>query len=205
MSKIKHKIAIISGKGGVGKSLVASLVAVTLRRSGYEIGILDADITALKIWGENEKALVNFWANEPNLLTHVQELLTISRDSSQPETRLLSSRPLAELQKELAAVAVDKDYQGFAVIDRSGLILASNKENPYVGKHIAPAFMSLLARVFQDVTLIEKPTLKNRLDTYEKNAKPIIKYYKKRGKLKKVDAIDTLSYTKDDIKKIVGI
>ncbi|MFX1281369.1 MAG: adenylate kinase [Promethearchaeota archaeon] len=48
-------------------------------------------------------------------------------------------------------------------------------------------------------------TLKNRLDTYEKNAKPIIKYYKKMGKLKKVDATDTLSYTEDDIKKIIRI
>ena len=48
-------------------------------------------------------------------------------------------------------------------------------------------------------------TLKNRLDTYEKNAKPIIKYYKKRGKLKKVDTTDTLKYTNDDIKNIVEI
>jgi adenylate kinase len=48
-------------------------------------------------------------------------------------------------------------------------------------------------------------TLKSRLDAYEKNAKPLIKYYKKRGKLKKVDATDTLSFTKDDIKKIIGI
>ncbi|MFX1346287.1 MAG: adenylate kinase [Promethearchaeota archaeon] len=50
-----------------------------------------------------------------------------------------------------------------------------------------------------------KETLKNRLDTYEKNAKPLIKYYKKRGKLKKVDATDTLKYSKDDIKKIIGM
>lgn len=48
-------------------------------------------------------------------------------------------------------------------------------------------------------------TLKNRLDTYEKNAKPIIKYYKKKGKLKKVDATDTLKYTDEDIKNIVEI
>ncbi|MBY8990486.1 MAG: adenylate kinase [Candidatus Lokiarchaeota archaeon] len=46
-------------------------------------------------------------------------------------------------------------------------------------------------------------TLKNRLDTYEKNAKPVIKYYKKKGKLKKVDATATLKYTEDDIKKII--
>ncbi|MFX0039800.1 MAG: adenylate kinase [Promethearchaeota archaeon] len=48
-------------------------------------------------------------------------------------------------------------------------------------------------------------TLKSRLDAYEKNAKPLIKYYKKRGKLKIVDATDTLSFTKDDIKKIIEI
>ncbi|MHA2391319.1 MAG: adenylate kinase family protein [Promethearchaeota archaeon] len=48
-------------------------------------------------------------------------------------------------------------------------------------------------------------TLKNRLDAYEKNAKPLIKYYKKKGKLKKVDATDTLKYTKDEIKDIIEI
>lgn len=48
-------------------------------------------------------------------------------------------------------------------------------------------------------------TLKSRLDAYEKNAKPLIKYYKKRGKLRKVDATDTLSFSEDDIKKIIGI
>jgi adenylate kinase len=48
-------------------------------------------------------------------------------------------------------------------------------------------------------------TLKNRLDAYEKNAKPVIKYYKKRGKLKKVDGTNTLKFTEHDIKKIIEI
>ena len=48
-------------------------------------------------------------------------------------------------------------------------------------------------------------TLKNRLDAYEKNAKPIIKYYKKQKVLKKVDAENTLDLTEDDIKKIIGL
>jgi hydrogenase maturation protease len=39
----------MSGKGGVGKSLVASLTAVALKRQGYEVGILDADITGPSI------------------------------------------------------------------------------------------------------------------------------------------------------------
>jgi hybrid cluster-associated redox disulfide protein len=43
--KIKHVIAVMSGKGGVGKSLVTGLLAVSLRRQGYRVGVLDADIT----------------------------------------------------------------------------------------------------------------------------------------------------------------
>ena len=49
LNRISHVIAVMSGKGGVGKSLVSSLLAVSLRRSGYEVGILDADITGPSI------------------------------------------------------------------------------------------------------------------------------------------------------------
>jgi Mrp family chromosome partitioning ATPase len=49
LNKIKHIFAVMSGKGGVGKSLVSSLVAIALKRKGYEVGILDADITGPSI------------------------------------------------------------------------------------------------------------------------------------------------------------
>jgi hydrogenase maturation protease len=49
LNEIGHVFAIMSGKGGVGKSLVASLTAVALKRQGYEVGILDADITGPSI------------------------------------------------------------------------------------------------------------------------------------------------------------
>ena len=49
LNQIDHIIAVMSGKGGVGKSLVASLTAVALKRQGYEVGILDADITGSSI------------------------------------------------------------------------------------------------------------------------------------------------------------
>ena len=49
LNQISHIIAVMSGKGGVGKSLVASLVAIALKRQGYEVGILDADITGASI------------------------------------------------------------------------------------------------------------------------------------------------------------
>src|SRR4030042_1928406 len=49
LNKIDHILAIMSGKGGVGKSLVSGLVAIALKRKGYEVGILDADITGPSI------------------------------------------------------------------------------------------------------------------------------------------------------------
>jgi len=49
VNEIEHIIAVMSGKGGVGKSLVASLTAIALKRQGFEVGILDADITGPSI------------------------------------------------------------------------------------------------------------------------------------------------------------
>ena len=48
-SKIARVIAVMSGKGGVGKSSVTALMAVNLQRMGYRVGILDADITGPSI------------------------------------------------------------------------------------------------------------------------------------------------------------
>ena len=49
LSSIKHIIGVVSGKGGVGKSLVTSMLAVTMQRLGYKCAILDADITGPSI------------------------------------------------------------------------------------------------------------------------------------------------------------
>jgi hybrid cluster-associated redox disulfide protein len=47
--KIRHIVAVMSGKGGVGKSLVTGLLAVALQRQGLKVGILDGDITGPSI------------------------------------------------------------------------------------------------------------------------------------------------------------
>jgi Mrp family chromosome partitioning ATPase len=49
VNDIHNVIAIMSGKGGVGKSLLTSLAALSLARHGYDVGILDADITGPSI------------------------------------------------------------------------------------------------------------------------------------------------------------
>lgn len=60
-SQVKKVIAVVSGKGGVGKSMVTSLMAVLMQRKGYKSAILDADITGPSIpqaFGINQKAKV---------------------------------------------------------------------------------------------------------------------------------------------------
>ena len=60
LSNIKKVIGIVSGKGGVGKSLVTSLLAVTMQRRGFKSAVLDADITGPSIpksFGIKEKAM----------------------------------------------------------------------------------------------------------------------------------------------------
>ena len=49
LSSVKHIIAVVSGKGGVGKSLVTSMLAVNMQRLGYKCAILDADVTGPSI------------------------------------------------------------------------------------------------------------------------------------------------------------
>ncbi len=61
-SKIKKVIGVVSGKGGVGKSAVTDLLALSFTRKGYHCGILDADITGPSVpraFGITEKATGN--------------------------------------------------------------------------------------------------------------------------------------------------
>lgn len=58
MARVKHKIMIMSGKGGVGKSTITANLAAALAKRGYRVGILDSDIhgpSIPKILGIQEK------------------------------------------------------------------------------------------------------------------------------------------------------
>ncbi len=61
-NSIKKVIAVVSGKGGVGKSLITSLMAVNMQRRGHEAAVLDADVTGPsvpKAFGIEAKAEAN--------------------------------------------------------------------------------------------------------------------------------------------------
>ena len=62
LSSIKKVIGVVSGKGGVGKSLVSSLLASGLQKRGLHAAVLDADITGPSIpkaFGLRERATAN--------------------------------------------------------------------------------------------------------------------------------------------------
>lgn len=65
MSKIKHKILVMSGKGGVGKTTVASNIAYALASFGHKVGILDADIT-----GPNVPKLFGVEKKQPEIVAN---------------------------------------------------------------------------------------------------------------------------------------
>ncbi len=72
-SNIRHVIAVMSGKGGVGKSSLSALAAVALVREGYRVGLLDADITGPSI---------------PKLFGMQQQPESINGKIAPPETEL---------------------------------------------------------------------------------------------------------------------
>ena len=68
MSHVKRVVGVVSGKGGVGKSLITSLSAVMMNRKGYKTGILDADMTGPSIplgFGIHSRAQANSYGILP--------------------------------------------------------------------------------------------------------------------------------------------
>lgn len=89
-SSVKKVIGIVSGKGGVGKSLVTSLMAVMAQRKGLNAAILDADITGPSIpksFGINERARVSPQGMMPSVSkkgTQIMSLNLIAENETDP-------------------------------------------------------------------------------------------------------------------------
>lgn len=90
LSSIKKVIAVVSGKGGVGKSLITSLSAVEMQRRGYRTAVLDADITGPSIpqyFGVKGKATGNSFGVVPlksDAGTDVMSINLLLDDITQP-------------------------------------------------------------------------------------------------------------------------
>ncbi len=80
-NNIKHVIGVVSGKGGVGKSMVTSMLAVLMSRKGYKVGILDADITGPSIpktFGINSRAMQNEIGILPAVTKNGIEIMSVN-------------------------------------------------------------------------------------------------------------------------------
>ena len=96
-SHVKHVIGVVSGKGGVGKSLVTSELAVLLNKKGYKVGILDADITGPsipKMFGIHEQALGNDNGIIPAQTVNGIKLISINMMLDDEETPVIWRGPV---------------------------------------------------------------------------------------------------------------
>lgn len=81
LSHVKNVIAIMSGKGGVGKSSVTGMLAVSLMRQGYKVGVLDADVTGPsipKMFGARDKADANEFGIVPFTTVNGIKLISLN-------------------------------------------------------------------------------------------------------------------------------
>lgn len=80
-NNIKKVIGVVSGKGGVGKSMVSSMLSILMRRKGYNVGLLDADITGPSIpktFGINSRAMQNEIGILPAVTKSGIELMSVN-------------------------------------------------------------------------------------------------------------------------------
>lgn len=96
-SSIKKVIGIVSGKGGVGKSLVTAMTAIAMQREGYQSAILDADITGPsipKMFGLSRKAI----GSEEGILPAVSktglEIMSVNLLLDNPEDPVIWRGPV---------------------------------------------------------------------------------------------------------------
>lgn len=104
LSTVDKVIGIVSGKGGVGKSLVTSLLASTLQRKGNQCAILDADITGPsipKMFGMTERASANGEGILPVVSQSGVQLMSINLVMEDPEAPVVWRGPaIAEVVKQ---------------------------------------------------------------------------------------------------------
>ncbi|MBG0790723.1 MAG: Mrp/NBP35 family ATP-binding protein [Desulfovibrionaceae bacterium] len=77
LSRIKHKIVVMSGKGGVGKSTVAANIAVALSLAGKKVGLLDVDVH-----GPSVPRLLSLKGKQPHMGDQVMEPVPWSKNLS---------------------------------------------------------------------------------------------------------------------------
>ncbi len=119
-SSVKKVIGVISGKGGVGKSLVSSLLANELRKRGHRVGILDADVTGPSIpksFGIKAKAISDGTMLFPAISKHGTQIMSANLLLENDDDPILWRGPMiGDLVKQFFTDVFWEDVD-FMVID----------------------------------------------------------------------------------------
>ena len=94
---IQNIIAIMSGKGGVGKSYVTAAIATELRRQGFEVGVLDADITGpsiAKVFGLSGKPFADEVGVAPKVTDSGIKVISMNLLLDTPDTPVIWRGPI---------------------------------------------------------------------------------------------------------------
>ena len=96
-NSIRKVIGVVSGKGGVGKSLVTAMLAVSMRRMGYKVGVLDADITGPsipKMFGVHKKATASEFGLYPQRTHNDIGIMSINLLLDEEDTPVIWRGPI---------------------------------------------------------------------------------------------------------------
>lgn len=155
LEKIKHKIVVMSGKGGVGKTTVASNLAFTLSMQGYEVGLLDVDIhgpNVPKMLGvENEQLMVGNDGIIPVIVPPSLKVISMAYLIAEKDAPVIWRGPLkmGAIQQFLGDVAWGN--LDFLVID---LPPGTGDEPLSIAQQI-PGAMALIVTTPQEVALLD--------------------------------------------------
>jgi len=121
--------------------------------------ILDADITALEIWVQNEIDSAKGYAEDSRVRHEVASLVRLHRQNQENVRILLNSEALQRLQELALPQRTDQDYRGFVIVARDGTVIAASESVPYVGMSVHGELRHRMERVFAGEAMIQKPRL----------------------------------------------
>ena len=141
-SRIRKVIGVVSGKGGVGKSMTSAMLAVSMRRLGYKAGVLDADITGPSIprlFGVKGPATGDGESINPVCSRTGVEIMSINLLLDDPEAPVVWRGPVIA-----GAVTGDVPLTVFQTLPVDGIVIVSSPQElvgMIVGKAVQMAQM----------------------------------------------------------------
>lgn len=115
--------------------------------------ILQANIQAMEIVVDDERAYIQGWAKDEEVRTLTEQLFS-GRDTD---------RVRQELTEIVENAVVDDEYLGFAIIGADGVVQASNRPDKFLGRTLSPATLKLIEPILSDETIYGKPITENSL------------------------------------------